>query len=81
MRSLGSIHTVLGITLFGSAIRVAATLLLVPRMHIEGAYLGQIISWAADGAVSIAIALWFYRTPDQLKRITDRVRARTAEKG
>ena len=79
MRSLGSINTVLGITLFGSAVRVASTLLLVPGMHIEGAYLGQIISWAADGAVSVAIALWLYRTPEQLRRITERVRGQKAE--
>lgn len=74
MRCLGSMTTVLGITIFGSTVRVIATILLVPGMHIEGAYLGQIISWAADAVVSVAIVLWLYRTPAQLKTITDRIR-------
>lgn len=80
MRCLGSMKTVLGITIFGSAIRVLSTVLLVPVMHIEGAYLGQIISWAADAAVSVAIVLMFYRTDRQLKTIVDRVREKTASR-
>lgn len=74
MRSLGSVNTVLGITLFGSVIRVASTVLLVPVMHIEGAYLGQIISWAADAVVSVIIVFCLYRTQDQLGKIVERVR-------
>lgn len=74
MRSLGAIHTVLGITLFGSTIRVVSTILLVSPMHIEGAYLGQIISWAADAIVSIIIVLCLYSRQDHLKRIVERVR-------
>lgn len=74
MRSLGSVNTVLGITLFGSMIRVVATVWLVPGMHIEGAFLGQIISWAADAIVSVIIVLCLYRTQDQLERIVGRVR-------
>ena len=80
MRSLGSMKTVLGITVFSSVVRVAATLWLVPRMHIEGAYLGQIVSWAADAVVSIAIVLWLYRTKDQLKAIVERVARKTASR-
>lgn len=74
MRCLGSMTTVLGITIFGSAVRVIATVLLVPRMHIEGAYWGQIISWAADAVVSTVLVLRFYRTREQLQAITDRIR-------
>ncbi len=78
MRSLSAISTVLWITLFGSAVRVVSTILLVPVVHIEGAYLGQIISWAADAAVSIAIVLRFYRKEAHLKKIVDRVRSHSA---
>lgn len=76
MRSLGSVNIVLGITLFGSAIRVAATILLVNTMHIEGAYLAQVISWAADAVVSTVIVICLYRTQDQLQRIVERVRSK-----
>lgn len=74
MRCLGAMTTVLGITIFGSAVRVIATILLVPGMHIEGAYLGQIISWAADAVISVIYCYLFYRTNSQLKAIVDRVR-------
>ena len=74
MRSLGGVQTVLWITLFGCAVRVAATILLVPSMHIEGAFWGQIISWAADAIVSIIIAICLFRTQEQLKKIAERVR-------
>lgn len=78
MRSLGAVNTVLAITIFGSAIRVAATLWLIPVMHIEGAYLGQVISWAADAVVSILIVYFAYRTQAQLGRIADRVRQKVS---
>jgi len=73
MRSLGSVNTVLGITLLGSAVRVVSTVLLVPVMHIEGAYLGQIISWAVDAVVSVGIVFCLYRTREQLKQIVERI--------
>lgn len=73
MRSLGSVNTVLGITIVCSAIRVAATVWLVPVMHIDGAFMGQIISWAVDALISVAIVVLFYRTQPQLRRIADRV--------
>ena len=71
MRSLGSVYTVFGITIFGSILRIAATVLLVGVMHIEGAYLGQIISWAGDAAISAILVLCFYRTVGQLRRIVE----------
>lgn len=77
LRCLGAMNTVLGITLFGSAVRVISTVLLVPGMHVEGAYLGQIISWAADGAVSVVVALCLYRTQEQLRRVVARIGRQT----
>ena len=73
LRSLGAATTVLFITLFGSSVRFAATLWLIPGMHIDGAYVAQIISWAADAAVSVFITLCLYRTQPQLKRIVARI--------
>lgn len=74
MRSLGQVNIVLWITLFVSAVRVVSTILLVPIMHIEGAYLGQVVSWAADAVVSVVIVYCWYRTEDQLKIIVERIR-------
>lgn len=74
MRGLGSIGTVLCITVVVGAARVISTVLLIPSMHIYGAYLGQVISWAVDALISAATVFCFYRTDDQLKRIVNRVR-------
>lgn len=74
MRSLGRVNTVLWITLLVSAVRVASTILLVPGMHIEGAYLGQVISWVVDAVISVIIVSCCYRTQEQLKKIVERVR-------
>lgn len=74
MRSLGRVNVVLWITLLVSAVRVASTILLVPAMHIEGAYLGQVISWAVDAVVSIGIVFCLYRTQEQLKKIVEQER-------
>lgn len=78
MRSLGSMNIVLWITIFGSAVRIAATLMLVPVMHIYGAYLGQIISWAADAVLSSGIVIALYRTQDQIKRVAERIKRKKA---
>ena len=75
MRSLGCISTVLGITIFGSIIRITATILLVRVMHIEGVYLAQIISWAADAMLSIVIVTCFYRTAAHIKRVIEKAKA------
>lgn len=74
MRSLGKMNTVLGITLVCSAIRVAATVMLVPAIRIEGAFIAQIISWAVDAVISIAIVFCLFRTQEQLKALVDRAR-------
>ena len=74
MRSLGFTDRVLYITLICSTVRVVATILLVDSMHIEGAYLAQVISWAVDAVISVVYCYLFYRTNSQLKAIVDRVR-------
>jgi len=73
MRSLGKVNVVLGITFFGSAVRVAATALLVPLISMDGVYLGQVISWAADSVVSVIIYVFLYRTEEQIRRAVRRV--------
>jgi len=68
MRSLGKVSVVLGITLFGSIVRIAATLLLVPQLRMDGVFLGQIISWAADGLLSCVLFRFLYRTEEHIRR-------------
>lgn len=72
MRSLGCVPTVLGITIVGSAARLLATLWLIPAMHMEAVFLGQIIGWSLDAAVSIGLYLCLYRSDRQLRRILGR---------
>lgn len=69
MRSLGRVPTVLAITIVGSTVRLVATLLLIPLLHLDGAYVGQIISWAVDAALSFVLYVFLYRTDHQLSRI------------
>lgn len=69
LRSLGSITTVLGITILGSITRVAATLILIPLLQLDGAYLGQICSWAIDALICVVLYFFFYRTEQHLERI------------
>ena len=80
MRSLGSVNTVLGITIVCSIIRVASTIWLVPMLHLEGAFIGQIISWAIDAVISVFIVCRYFRTPEQLKAIVTKVRNKSSQK-
>ena len=73
MRSLGAIKTVLWISFVGSVTRLIATLLLIPVIGIDGAFLGQIISWAIDALLSIALFFFRYRTPAHIRRELDRI--------
>lgn len=73
LRGLGIMNVVFGITVFGSLVRLAATLLLVPGMQMEGVYLGQLISWSADAMASVILYFCFYRTSEQIGRAIKRV--------
>lgn len=68
MRSIGCVRTVLWITLFGSAIKIIATLLLVPRFQMDDVYLGQALSWVADGALTLLLYFALYHTMPQLQK-------------
>lgn len=74
IRSLGMVNVVLGITVFGSLTRLAATLLLVPTWQMEGAFIGQVLGWCGDAVASVIIFLLFYRTHEQILRCIERVR-------
>ena len=69
MRSVGRVNAVLVITLIIAVVRCAATLILVPAMGLDGAFWGQIISWAVDAAICYALYLLYLRTEKQLNRI------------
>lgn len=68
LRSVGAVSHVFWISLFGSAVRVAATFWLVPILQIDGAFLSQVLSWAADTAVSLILFFTCYRTEPQIRR-------------
>jgi len=72
MRSIERVTTVLWITIFGSFVRVAATLLLIPLMHMDGVYLGLVLSWAADGILSVILYFSLYHKEEKLRKIIER---------
>ena len=74
MRSIGRVNTVLWITLFGSAVKIAATLLLVPHFHMDGVYIGQALSWFADSALSVCLYFALYHKETRLQRIVEKIR-------
>lgn len=76
MRSIGRVITVLWITIVGSTVRVAATLLLVPVYQMDGVYLGMVLSWAADGALSLILYFALYHSQEKLQKVVDRVRSK-----
>lgn len=69
MRSIGRVTTVLFITIFGSTVSVVATLLLVPILKMDGVYLGLVLSWIADGALSLVLYFALYHSSEKLKKI------------
>ena len=77
LRSLGRITTVLVISIVGSLTRWAATLWLVPMMHLEGAFLAQVIGWGADAVICVVLFLLFYQKEAHLRRIIEKIHQKT----
>lgn len=80
MRSLGRVKVVLWVTLFCSTVRVVATLLLIPVMHIDGLFISQIIQWAIDAVISTVLFFLFYRTEAHLEKILASVHKKLEQK-
>ena len=78
MRSIGRVNTVLWVTLFGSVVKVVSTLMLIPRFHIDGIYMGNVLSWLADGALSVVIYFLFYHSERKIKAVIDGIHRRKA---
>lgn len=74
MRSIGRVSTVLWITVFGSTVRVASTLLLVPYFKIDGVYLGMVLSWIADGGLSVFLYYILYHSKEKIEKIVEKAR-------
>lgn len=68
LRSVGAVGHVFWISLFGAVVRLIATYLLVPVLGMDGVFLGQILSWVADTAVSLLLYCARYRTEAHLRR-------------
>jgi Na+-driven multidrug efflux pump len=76
LRSLGAVNAVFYISLFGSTVRAVLTYALVPVLGMDGVYLSQIVSWAADLLVTVVLYLQKYRTVPQIQRIAQRINNR-----
>ena len=77
MRSIGRVNTVLWVTIVGSIVRIASTIMLVPVFSMDGAYIGQVLSWIADGGLCVIIYFALYHSEQQIKRIVDKIRAKS----
>ena len=73
MRSIGRVTTVFWITVFGSSVQVAATLLLVPFFKMDGVYLGLVSAWVADGTLSVILYFALYHSKEKLQKILDSI--------
>ena len=73
MRSIGRVNIVLYITFLGSSVRIAATLLLVPLLQMDGVYLGLVLSWVVDGAISLILYFALYHTEEKLRKVVTRI--------
>ena len=78
MRSIGRVNTVLWITLMSSAVKIAATLLLVPHFHIDGVYIGQSLNWVIDAVICVVIYFLFYYSEEKIKKVTESIARRTS---
>lgn len=78
MRSLGQINAVLWISVFSGALRTVGTLWMIPYFGMDGAFSAQVISWAADLAVSYVLYRKYYRKHEQLERIVRIIAAKNA---
>lgn len=66
-RSVKAMGHLFSMTLFGSLVRYAFSLLLIPSMGMEGFYLGWVISWIAEAIASVVlyfVGLWKRNFPD-----------------
>ena len=68
IRALGRVGVVLAATLVGGATRIAATFALIPLLHLEGAFLAEVISWAVDAVICLIVYYRRYRTDEHLAR-------------
>lgn len=73
MRSIGRVTTVFWITVFGSSVQVAVTLLLVPFFKMDGVYLGLVSAWVADGTLSVILYFALYHSKEKLQKILDSI--------
>ena len=72
LRSLGCVNIVFWITIWTSTVLVAATLLLIPNLGMEGVFIGKVTSWFADTGVSVILYMLFFRTVPHIKRAAEK---------
>ena len=74
MRSIGQVYTVLWVTLVGSAACVVVTLLLTPLFGMDGVYLGRVLSWTVDGALSVVLYFALYHGEKRIGEVVRKLR-------
>lgn len=80
LRSLGKVNVVFGITIIGSTVQLVSSLLLIPSIQFDGAYIGQAISWSADALISFMIFYFFFRKPEQIEKTLSKNRILKSKK-
>ncbi len=80
LRGLGAMNLVLIVSLIGSAVRFALTLILTPTMGMEGIFIAWICSWFADAGVSLLLFLFRYRTRGHILRAAGLVEKKSDRK-
>ncbi len=68
LRGLGAMNVVMVVSLIGSAVRFAFTLLLTPTMGMDGIYTAWVLGWFADTGISLVLFLLRYRTHKHILR-------------
>jgi Na+-driven multidrug efflux pump len=67
-RGLAAVKSLLICSIFGSVVRLVASVLLAEFMGMEGIFLGWVISWFADLGLCLDLYLKKYRTPELLRQ-------------
>ena len=61
-------NAVFALSVLGSLVNCVAVLTLVPKIGMEGVYLGLLLGWIADTAGSVLLYVFRFRTRAHIER-------------
>lgn len=73
LRGLGEMNTVFALSVLGSLVNFVAVLILVPKMGMEGVFLGLLLGWIVDTLGSVLIYLLRFRTQAHVDRAVQKM--------